>query len=82
MLWERHWKKKLKTLSDNYFKDANRQNFTVDHLAGEGDLLKPCEQANNLLEETLQDISNAAKTSLLLTLDDSIPTLHFSNMKG
>lgn len=81
MLWERHWKKNLKILSDTYSKDTGQPNLTVEQLAGEGELQKPNDQVNTIPEATLQDISIAAKTSLLLTPDDSIPTLHFANIK-
>lgn len=36
-------------------------------MAGEGDFLKPTDQAQVLLVATLQDIATAAKTSLLIT---------------
>lgn len=79
--WDRHWKRQLKTLSDSYSKDANQPNFTVEQLAEGGELQKPSDQTNTIPEAALQDISTTAKTSLLLTPDDSIPTQHFSNIK-
>lgn len=81
MLWERHWKKQLKTLSDNYAADADKPNFTLEQLAGEGDLQKPSDQADTLPKATLQDVAIAAKTSLFLTPDDSTPTQYFSTIK-
>lgn len=81
MLWERHWKRHLKTLSDTYAKDANQTDWTIEQLAGEGDLQKPSDQATTLPEVALQDIAIAAKTSLFLTPDDSVPTQYFSNIK-
>lgn len=50
-------------------------------MAGEGDLQKPIDQAQQLSEATLHDIATAAKTSLLLTPDNSIPTQSFANTK-
>lgn len=81
MLWERHWKRQLKTLSDTYATDADRPDFTVKQLAGEGDLQKPSDQANTLPKAALQILAIAAKTSLCLTPDYSIPTQDFSNIK-
>ncbi|XP_054374450.1 uncharacterized protein LOC129047136, partial [Molothrus ater] len=81
LLWDRHWKRHLKTLSDSYSADANKTNFTVAQLAGEGDLQKPADQLETLNKEALQDIALAAKTSLLLVHDESMPTMHFSAIK-
>ncbi|XP_014114834.1 PREDICTED: endogenous retrovirus group K member 18 Pol protein-like [Pseudopodoces humilis] len=81
MLWERQWKKHLKQLSDVYARDANRPNFTLEQLAGEGDFQKPRDQARDLPEAALQDIANAAKISLFTTPDDKVPTHCFTNIK-
>lgn len=48
--------------------------FTIEQLAGEGNFQKPTDQAQLLPEATLQYIAIAAKTALLLTPDNSIPT--------
>lgn len=66
MLWDRQWKKHLIMLSDTYTKDPNKQNFTVEELAGEGNFHKTNNQAQLLPETVLQDITTAAKTALLL----------------
>ena len=81
MLWERRWKKHLIALSDAYSKDTKRQNVIIEQLAGESNFQKPTDQAQLLPEATLQDIAIAAKTILLLTRDNSIPTQNFANIK-
>lgn len=81
MLSERHCKKQLKTLSDSYSADADRTNFTVEQLAGEGEFQKPADQLETLNKDALQDVALAAKTSLLLIHDESVPTMHFSTIK-
>ncbi|XP_014118271.1 PREDICTED: uncharacterized protein LOC106628956 [Pseudopodoces humilis] len=81
MLWERQWKKHLKQLADAYAKDANKPNLTLEQLAGEGDFQKPRDQARDLPEAALHDITNAAKTSLFVTPDDKVPTQSFTNIK-
>lgn len=55
--------------------------MTVEQLVREGEFQKPSDQTNSTPEVALQDIAIAAKTSLLLTPDDSIPTQNFSNIK-
>lgn len=50
-------------------------------MAGEGDFQKPQDQAKDLQEAALSDITTAAKTSLLLTLDDTLHTQSFTNIK-
>ncbi|XP_015481404.1 uncharacterized protein LOC107203630 isoform X1 [Parus major] len=81
MLWERHWKKNLKTLADNYAKDVNHPNLTIEQMAREGNFLKPTDQARDLPEAVLHDVAAAAKTSLSLTSDDSTPTQSFTTIK-
>ena len=81
MLWERHWKKHLLLLADKYDKIPNGTKYTIQQLAGEGEFERPSKQIDTLPEEVLQEIANAAKTSFLLTPDDSKPTLHFSTIK-
>lgn len=47
---------------------------------GEGNYCKPNEQTN-IPEAALLDITIAAKTLLLLTPDDTVPTQSFTNIK-
>lgn len=83
MLWERQWKKHLKSLSDKCAKDANRQNLLVEEIAREGDFQnpKPLEQAKDLHEDAVADIPTAGKTSLFLTPYDNAPTQSFASIK-
>ncbi|XP_050842332.1 uncharacterized protein LOC127060969 [Serinus canaria] len=81
MLWERHWKKQLKTLLDSYSADADKTNFTVEQLAEEGELKKPADQLETLNKDALQDVGLAAKTSLLFINDESMPSSRFSTIK-
>ncbi|KAF2978744.1 hypothetical protein EK904_001860, partial [Melospiza melodia maxima] len=50
-------------------------------MAGEGDFQMPQDQAKDLQEAALIDIATAAKTSQLRTLDDTLPTQSFTNIK-
>lgn len=80
-LWERHWKKHLKSLSDKYAEDANKQNLSVEQIAREGDVQRPLDQEKYLPEDALAVIATAAKISLLFTPDDSAPTQSFASIK-
>lgn len=73
--------KTIKTLSDSYSADADKTNFTVEQLAGEGELQKSADQLETLSKDALQDVALTAKTSLLIINDESIPTCHFSTIK-
>ncbi|KAF4793633.1 hypothetical protein TURU_109566 [Turdus rufiventris] len=66
---------------DKYDKIPNGTKYTIQQLAGEGEFEKPSNLIHTLPEEVLQEIAIAAKTSFLLTPDDSKPTLHFSTIK-
>ncbi|RMB91381.1 hypothetical protein DUI87_32172 [Hirundo rustica rustica] len=68
---------------------ATPQQFYVDHrhpakkdqqIAGEGNYLKPQDQTG-IPEAALLEITTAAKTSLFLTPDDTVPTQSFTNIK-
>lgn len=78
MFWERHWKKQLGTKA--YQNNPNKPNLIFDQIAGEGRYLRLQDQTD-IPEAALLEITTAAKTPLLLTPDDAVPTQSFPTIK-
>lgn len=74
-------KKASQITGGHIFKRCQQPNITLEQMPGEGDFQKPQDQAKDLQEAAHNDIVTAAKTSLLLTLDDTLHTQSFTNIK-
>lgn len=56
------------------------QNLILEQLAGEGSFIKPNDRTR-MPEVAFLDVTDTAKTALLLTPDDSVPVQSFTNIK-
>ncbi|TRZ07376.1 hypothetical protein HGM15179_019734 [Zosterops borbonicus] len=80
LLWERNWKKQLATLVTAYANDTNKPNVILEQIAGEGNYLRPTDQFD-IPDSALREIASAAKASLTLVPDESVPSQSFTSIK-
>ncbi|TRZ14259.1 hypothetical protein HGM15179_012841 [Zosterops borbonicus] len=80
LLWERNWKRQLATLVTAYENDANKPNLIFEQIASEGNYLKAADQFD-ILDSALREIASAAKASLTLVPDETVPVHSFTSIK-
>lgn len=63
-----------------YQNDPQKPNLIFERIAGEGNYLRPTEQFD-IPDVALREIARAAKVSLLLAPDETVPAQSFTNIK-
>lgn len=79
-VWEKLWKSKLEDLLTVYKTDPNKTFLTINHLAGEGDIQKPQDQASQIPVEVLTDIKDKAKKAFFEIPVAGVPSERWASM--